>query len=104
MARAVLADLFVVPDGYVFLFKNIILSHADGTTPFLYSLYLLGVPSQTQVMFHHITAPVINEELELWTVLNPGDHIRIVVDPAPVTYWIAGALLPEPPFILPSST
>lgn len=104
MTRAALSRVFQVPEGYVVILKNVIVSDETGGPGFIWNLSFADRDINHYVYVHLQQDPVHVDELELWSCLNPGDYISIYCDPAPVRYWIAGAMLPAPPYELPLST
>lgn len=86
----------------MFLCKQISLSSDGGASEFTFNIGLSN-PEHTNIVYPMPgQPPVLAADLVVWWVLNPGDFLVLFVDPVDVNYWVSGALLPEPPFILPS--
>ena len=86
--------LYVVPTGFVFLFKALALSASGATTNDTYNLILVASDG-TQVALHSNaswpTPPLV--DLQTWHAMNEGDTVLMSSTHA-ATFWLSGAVLP----------
>ena len=84
---------YVVPTGYTFIVKSLIVTNYSAASAHFYAqVHTSNYSSNVQISLTDIPAQGTHE-WNGWTVLNPTDAITLVVDADNVYFWIAGALL-----------
>lgn len=102
--RAAFARVWQVPEDRVFILKQVAVSTDSTSNPFMWNLSVSDADVNHFVFLHQPAADVTYEQVELWAVINPLDWITIYTDPAPLRYWVSGALLTRPSdLVLPTT-
>lgn len=90
-------NVYTVPAGYVLLLKNVLLENDQATSATGWIRVSSTTPSVTLVVWSGSLVSGTCQNWSGWTALNAGDSVSIGASPAPLTYWVSGALLPFNP-------